>query len=141
MKRYGDPRFYQLLEEMAELHSKKNFDYATSGDPFSNFRKCEVYGIPAWKGCLTRMSDKWSRLEQIASGKEPKNESLRDTLMDLSVYSLICLLLLPEPEQMRESYDEARENLKECHCGRRVTRLCGGAICAFEAARPSNPAA
>ena len=34
-------------------------------------------------------------------------------------------------EAHRESYDEARENLKECGCGRKVSRLCGGTTCPF----------
>jgi hypothetical protein len=136
MDRHGDPRFYGLLEELAELHSNKNHDYAISGDPFSNFRKSEAFGIPAWKGVLTRMSDKWSRIEQLSSGKEPKNESLRDSLIDNAVYSLIAILLLPEPEKtvngsrVQLSYDEKRSELVSCHCGRQVTKLCGnGTIC------------
>ena len=64
MAHHGDPRFYKLLEEIAELHSRKNHDYTPSGDPLANFRMCEKFGIPAWKGVLTRMSDKWSRLQQ-----------------------------------------------------------------------------
>lgn len=93
MERHGDQRFYELLEKLADVHSSKNHDYAQSDDPFSNFRKCEAFGIPAWKGVLTRMSDKWSRLEQLSGGKDAKNESIDDTLIDLAVYSLICLLL------------------------------------------------
>lgn len=94
--RHGDPRFYKLLDEIAELHSRKNHDYARTEDPLSNFRMSEGLGVPAWKGVLVRMSDKWSRIQQLSSGKEPKNESLRDSLIDNAVYSLICVLLLEE---------------------------------------------
>jgi hypothetical protein len=38
------------------------------------------------------MSDKWSRLQQLSSGKTPKNESMRDSLIDLAVYALICII-------------------------------------------------
>jgi len=55
----------------------------------------EAFGIPAWKGTLVRMSDKWSRIVQL-SQKAALNESLRDSLIDLSVYSLLCILLLEE---------------------------------------------
>jgi hypothetical protein len=96
LQRHGDPRFYQLLDEIAELHSRKNHDYAKTDEPLSNFRQCEAFGIPAWKGILVRLSDKWSRLTQLAGGKVPKNESLRDTLIDNAVYSLLAILLLED---------------------------------------------
>lgn len=92
-QRHGDPRFYALLAEIAELHSAKNHDYASQAQPLSNFLKCEAFGVPAWKGVLIRMSDKWARLEQLTNGKTPKNESIRDSLIDNAVYSLICVLL------------------------------------------------
>jgi len=93
-----NPKFKKLLDKLLEIHEAKNADYATSTDPLSNFRECEAFGIPAWKGCLVRMSDKWSRLKQLANKPEPavKGETILDTLMDLSCYSLICILLLKE---------------------------------------------
>ena len=98
-QRHGDPRFYQLLEECAQTHSGKSFDYTPADDPLANFKRSEKLGVPAWKGCMVRMGDKFGRLEQLANGKAPKNESLRDTLMDLAVYSLLCVLLLEDSPQ------------------------------------------
>ena len=95
-ERHGDPRFYQLLDEIAALHSRKNHDYARTDEPLSNFHRSLALGIEPWRGVLIRMSDKWSRLEQLAGGKSPKNESMRDTLIDLAVYALIDVLLLEE---------------------------------------------
>lgn len=96
LKRHGDPRFYQLLEEIGNLHSKKSYDYTPAGDPLANFKRSEKLGVPAWKGCLVRMGDKFGRIEQLASGKEPQNESLRDSLIDTAVYALLCCLLLED---------------------------------------------
>jgi len=96
--RHGDPRFYQLLDEIAELHSRKNHDYAKTDDPLSNFRKCAAFGIEPWKGVLVRLSDKWSRIEQLAGGKTAQNESLRDSLIDNAVYSLLCILLMEDAQ-------------------------------------------
>ncbi|RLF68082.1 MAG: hypothetical protein DRN26_00615 [Thermoplasmata archaeon] len=91
----GHPRFYILLQEIKELHNKKNADYSEEGNPLSNFYECEKFGIPAWKGCLVRISDKTSRIFRLAAkGKaEVKEESIIDTLKDLAVYSLICIIL------------------------------------------------
>lgn len=96
--KHGDPRFYKLLDEIAELHSRKNHDYAKTDEPLSNFHRSRALGIEPWRGVLVRMSDKWSRLEQLASGKTPKNESMRDNLLDLAIYSLIDILLLEDAE-------------------------------------------
>lgn len=90
-----NPKFYALLDKIKALHDKKNNDYATGQDPFSNFRECEKLGIPAWKGCLVRMGDKWARINNLV-GKQANNEPIEDSLLDLAVYSTICLLLREE---------------------------------------------
>jgi hypothetical protein len=93
--------FDELIQEIQALHNSKNHDYAADADPLSNLRKCESMGVPAWKGVLVRLTDKWSRIEQLSNGKTPKHESLRDSLIDNAVYSLLCVILLDE--QTRES--------------------------------------
>ena len=92
-----NPAFVALLREIEALHDAKNSDYATDHDPLSNFRRAEAFGVPAWIGILIRMSDKWSRIEQLAAtGKVAKNESLRDSLIDNAVYSLLAIIALDE---------------------------------------------
>lgn len=83
---------------MREIHDQKNADYSSDTDPLSNFRACERLGVPAWKGCLIRMTDKMSRLEQLAGGKSPKvkGEAMEDTLIDLANYALLCVVLREE---------------------------------------------
>lgn len=96
----GHPRFYELLEEMRETHNRKNHDYATDTDPLSNLRLCETFGVEAWLGTLVRMADKWSRITEL-SKKEAMvaDESIKDTLIDLANYSLLCYILLEEHEK------------------------------------------
>jgi hypothetical protein len=91
-----NPAFAVLLEEIKALHDNKNHDYAEDGDPLSNLRECEAMGVPALTGVLVRLTDKWSRIKQLVRGKSPKNESLRDSLVDNAVYSLLAVLLLDE---------------------------------------------
>jgi hypothetical protein len=97
-ERHGDPRFYDLLEEIAELHSRKSHDYTPAGDPLANFKRSERFGVPAWKSALVRMGDKWARIEQLSVGKAAQNESLRDSLVDNAVYSLLAVLLVEDGE-------------------------------------------
>lgn len=90
----GDPLFYQLLNEIAELHSRKNHDYSKDGDPLSNLRACEAIGIPAYKGVLVRLQDKWSRLVELSKKEaKVKEESVEDTLKDMAVYALLAICL------------------------------------------------
>jgi hypothetical protein len=91
-----NPAFIELIEEIKRLHESKNHDYAQDADPLSNLRRAEAFGVPAWKGVLVRLTDKWSRIEQLAAGKTPKHESLRDSLIDNAVYSLLAIILLDE---------------------------------------------
>lgn len=91
-----NPAFNALVSEILDLHEKKNSDYASDDDPLSNFRRAAKLGVDPFTGILVRMSDKWGRLEELARGKSPQNESMRDTLIDLSVYSLLAVILLDE---------------------------------------------
>lgn len=91
-------RFYELLEEMKRTHDAKRHDYASTEDVFANFRHCEIAGIPAWKGVCVRISDKFSRIMGFAKkGKlKVKDESVKDTLIDMANYALIALILYEE---------------------------------------------
>ena len=91
-------RFYELLEEMKKTHNAKRHDYASVEDVFANFRTCEMGGIPAWKGCCVRLGDKFSRIMGFAKKEllEVKDESIKDTLVDMANYALIALILYEE---------------------------------------------
>jgi hypothetical protein len=99
----GHKRFYELLREMERIHDAKNSDYADSAsDPLRNFRACEDAGISAFDGCLTRLSDKYMRVMNLAKkGREGRkvgvlSEAIEDTLLDLSCYALIAIILYEE---------------------------------------------
>ncbi len=91
-----NPKFDALLAEIDKLHGSKSEDYADSDDPMRNLRRCRAFGVPSWKGVLVRLSDKWARIEQLSSGKKPKHESMRDSLLDQAIYSLLAIVLLDE---------------------------------------------
>ncbi len=104
---WGHPGFYQLLGDMAELHSRKNHDYAGEGNPLRNFYKSREQGIEPWRGVMIRLSDKWSRLESFCKQDTlaVKDESVEDTLMDNAVYSLIAILLRREEKGKEANSD------------------------------------
>lgn len=104
-KRPGHPKFYKLLELMADTYAKKNEDYS-GGNPLGNFLECRRAGIDEIDGLLTRIGDKFARVYSLnvkrKKGKGPAvtNEKLEDTLLDLSVYSLIGIILLAEKKHI-----------------------------------------
>ena len=111
-------KFYKLLDEMKQIHDRKRHDYAKKDDVLSNFRTSELAGIPAWQGVAIRIGDKFSRLMSfVKKGKlKVKDESLKDTLIDLANYALICTILYEEekekehnPFARNEAYMEHRK--------------------------------
>ena len=102
----GHPRFYELLSEIAELHSNKNQDYATSDNPLINFTRegnvLEEYGIitkgnPELKYAMTLMSKQIDGVyKMVGNGDSGKAESVADKFRDIAVYSLICMILCEE---------------------------------------------
>ena len=116
-------RFYELLETMKNTHDAKRHDYANPDDVFANFRTCEQAGIPAWKGCCVRIGDKFSRIMGFAKKEKlkVKDESIKDTLIDMANYALIALILYEEEQEYgvdkeREiSYMYGRKTWQEDH--------------------------
>jgi len=104
----GHPRFNELLEKMSELHADKDHDYSKDGH-LANFYVSEDFGIPAWKGCLIRLSDKFSRIKSLVKkgNNQVKDESLIDSLQDLAVYSLLTIILLEETENAPQAKEKA----------------------------------
>lgn len=103
----GHKRFYELLELISDTYARKNSDYS-AGNPLGNFYECERAGISAIDGLLTRISDKYSRLctlnKKSKQGESPsvKGESMTDTALDLSVYSLILIILIEEENKKND---------------------------------------
>lgn len=78
--------FREITEKMADLYEKKNKDY---GNSFN--RSIKRYGAVAG---LVRISDKFNRLENLMMNGECeiKDESIKDTLMDLANYAIMLYM-------------------------------------------------
>ena len=98
MRHPNSARFHQLLEAIGALHDKKQQDYGRGDDPFANVRASEEWGIPGWVGAMVRLNDKVRRLQKAASGGTLANEGVKDSLMDIAVYSLIAYVLYEQQE-------------------------------------------
>lgn len=102
LPRKGHARFYKLLDELADLHERKNQNYATSEDPLKNLRECEDLGITPFNGTLVRLCDKWCRIKNLAGGvPDLVGESIVDTLKDMAIYSLLGIILWEEKHEAK----------------------------------------
>jgi hypothetical protein len=96
-QRPGSLPFLELLEEVRHLHLSKSQDYGSESDPLANIRQgAEFVGIEPWRGCLVRVADKVQRLKTYCKTGRLVHEGVRDTLLDLSAYSLLAIVLFDE---------------------------------------------
>lgn len=91
MTRNGSPIFYKLLEEMADTHDKKSYDYANNNNPYGNYyfagQLSNLFSHSSQDaGFVGRIGEKLYRLANLeSSGKTPNSESIEDTERDLCV--------------------------------------------------------
>lgn len=88
-------RHKNICNELHELYLKKNADY---GDSFG--RGFSEYGMIM---PIIRLEDKLSRVKRLSLSSEQnvKDESIRDTLIDLANYAIMTIV---ELEESRNAY-------------------------------------
>ena len=79
-------RHKRVCYELNALYDKKNRDY---GDSFHETWKEEGIAM-----ARIRLSDKLSRFKRLTKGEEQavKDESIRDTLLDLANYTIMTIM-------------------------------------------------
>ncbi len=107
-----------ILDNMQAVYEAKDNDYSATGLPMGNLRKCEDAGIDAWRGCLVRIGDKMSRLENFLKEKEYLviSEKAEDTVIDLANYAILMSCLIEEIKKPHSDYywnlsEQAQDNL------------------------------
>lgn len=87
----------QIVNGLSELYKAKNADYGDS--VHDTYQK---YGLTSF---LVRMEDKLSRLRSLsqksADEQRVKDESIRDTLLDLANYAIIAVIEMDEEKEER----------------------------------------
>jgi hypothetical protein len=95
--RPGSREFLAVLEELKALHLAKTLDYGVDEDALANIRSsADVVNMPAWAGCILRMSDKMHRLKAFFRRGRTEFDGVEDTLKDLACYAAIALVLYRE---------------------------------------------
>jgi hypothetical protein len=95
--RHGSKEFYNLLQEMSELHDKKSHDYASNDNPFANYEfagqmACMFSYSPQDAGFIGRLAEKIYRIKNLETqGKVAINESIEDTERDICVITALWI--------------------------------------------------
>ena len=89
---------------MQALSAAKNADYASDENAFANFNEAVRLGVPPSFGILIRMQDKMSRACSLHSKGDSQvtNETIRDTMMDLSIYCCIYAVAIEAEGKQNE---------------------------------------
>ena len=83
--------FKDVLNEMNALYEKKNADY---GDSFS--KTFEEFGLTS---SAVRLNDKMERFKKLIKQEaQVKDESIKDTLLDLANYAVLTILEMSKHE-------------------------------------------
>lgn len=87
-----DRRFEEVTAKMSELYHRKNADYGNSFD-----QSMGEWGLPV---AAIRIGDKCKRLAQLSknNGQQVKDESVKDTLMDLANYAVMAIMWMEKQE-------------------------------------------
>lgn len=110
-KRHGHPRFYELVDEITDLHSRKNHDYASGGDPLGNFKRvAKIFSMypgldlsdPMVVALTYALKQVDASLWMLSNGHEAKVEGIKDRLQDVAVYSIISMVLSEVTRRSKE---------------------------------------
>ena len=100
--------FYAQKKNILKLKSE---DYATETDILQNFKSAGGnIGISAELQCLSLIATKVARLGNLLSGKKPNNESIADSILDLSNYTDLLYCLVNEKAKQRKHLVEIMQD-------------------------------
>ena len=76
----------------------------TVKDLLSNLKLCKMSEVELWKGIVVKLCDKFYQIAEFARKGElkAKSEGIRDTFIDMVVYSLLEIILLEEEKSKRK---------------------------------------
>ena len=105
----GNPKFYEIIEQIKELYAKKNAQYALSSDTERNFKDGAFLLKKFFKDIdnkelaylITLVSKQYlGVIEIVAENKKGTIESLKDKLQDIAIYAIIGMILCEKTDSL-----------------------------------------
>jgi len=113
--------FDRVLDKMAKISDSKRHDYASTDDPFLNFTQVADISVLTYDQVfMVWVVTKVVRLGQlVGQDKEPNNESIDDTIIDLANYAALWagLRLRNEEQGIIKVYDTEFDGKTEPYPG------------------------
>jgi len=109
---HGHPMFYTILDELKDLHSRKNRDYAMGGSPLGNFqRRADLYshypGLDLSDRTVVAIVDAMKQLDAalwlLSNKHKAEVEGVTDRLKDVAVYSVLAMIMRIEDKKENET--------------------------------------
>lgn len=102
--------FDKFVERQRTLLFSKGSDYASSADVLSNFKLTgSILGQTAVESVTQLIATKVVRLGNLIANKaKPNNESIADTLIDLSNYAFLANCILQEAQEAKDLHDDVQ---------------------------------
>jgi len=96
---HSSQAFFDLCDELKEIHRTKSIGYGSPDDPLANIRNgAHFVGIEPWRAAMVRLSDKVTRLQTYCRTGSLPLESFEDNCVDLASYALLTLLMHREEQ-------------------------------------------
>jgi hypothetical protein len=91
---HTDDVFESLVIKIVDMNRQKRADYASKENVFQNFdtnaRMMNLSGYTALEDCLSMVTRKIGRITNLR-GRDPLNETVYDSFLDLAVYAVLLL--------------------------------------------------
>lgn len=117
LEQFGHPRFYKMCDDEKLLHSRKNHDYASGGDPLGNFKRVAVlmtiykgveWDTPYGNAIVQMLKQFDAVLWALARKTKLKVEGFYDRFRDISVYSKLIPIMLDDEAAMQDAIDREK---------------------------------
>lgn len=87
------PTFQEIMQELNAMQDRKGKDYGSEDDPLANICDSATFGIAPWVSAMIRANDKMARIKTFIKKGSLENEKVKDSLVDLAVYTIHALRL------------------------------------------------
>lgn len=104
----GNPKFYEILDQIKMLYAQKNAQYAITGDTERNFKDGAYLLKKFFKDIdnkelaylISLVSKQYlGVIEIVAENKKGTIESLKDKFQDIAIYSIIAMILCEDEKE------------------------------------------